>query len=151
MATHEVTWELWYDVRNWALNHGHTDIGPGGGKGATRPVHTVSWWDVVKWCNARSEREGVVAVYRYANGTVFQTGTTAPIANWASVPRVIQWPSSLLQQGKGTNSLEWRRSLDVQRSGQRTSCAGRVRSRCGRRGGEFHRPGGESEQGDDSG
>jgi formylglycine-generating enzyme required for sulfatase activity len=95
MATHEVTWDLWNDVRNWAVNHGYTDIATGGGKGATHPVHTVNWRDVVKWCNARSEREGLVAVYRNPIGTVFQTGTTAPTANWNAngyrLPTEAEW------------------------------------------------------------
>lgn len=32
MARHHVTWELWQDVRNWAISHGYTDIGIGGGR-----------------------------------------------------------------------------------------------------------------------
>jgi len=27
------------------------------------PVHTVSWYDCVKWCNARSEKEGLTPCY----------------------------------------------------------------------------------------
>jgi formylglycine-generating enzyme required for sulfatase activity len=33
----------------------------------------VSWYDVLKWCNARSEKEGKVAVYE-ANGGVYRRG-----------------------------------------------------------------------------
>jgi formylglycine-generating enzyme required for sulfatase activity len=33
----------------------------------------VSWNDVVKWCNARSEREGLTPVYS-VNGTIYRTG-----------------------------------------------------------------------------
>jgi len=95
MAKYEVTWELWNDVRSWAVNHGYTDIANGGGKGANHPVHTVSWWDVVKWCNARSEKEGFTAVYRNTDGTVFKTGTTAPTANWSvngyRLPTEAEW------------------------------------------------------------
>ncbi len=95
MATHEVTWALWNDVRGWAVNNLYTDIATGGGKGANHPVHTVKWWDVVKWCNARSEREGLTPVYRNADGTVFKTGTTAPTANWTAngyrLPTEAEW------------------------------------------------------------
>ena len=95
MARHHVTWELWNDVRDWAVNEGYTDIATGAGKGANHPVHSVSWWDVVKWCNARSEREGLTPVYRNADGTVFKTGTTAPTANWSAngyrLPTEAEW------------------------------------------------------------
>jgi formylglycine-generating enzyme required for sulfatase activity len=37
------------------------------------PVVNVSWYDVVKWCNARSEKEGKTAVYQ-ANGGVYRSG-----------------------------------------------------------------------------
>ncbi len=33
----------------------------------------VSWYDVVKWCNARSEKEAKTAVYE-ANGGVYRSG-----------------------------------------------------------------------------
>lgn len=95
MAKHPVTWELWNAVRDWAFNHGYTDIGEGGGKGADHPVHSVSWWDAVKWLNARSEREGLTPVYRNADGTVFKRGTTAPTANWNAngyrLPTEAEW------------------------------------------------------------
>jgi len=95
MARHEVTWALWNEVRDWAVNNGYSEIATGGGKGATHPVHTVNWWDVVKWLNARSEREGLTAVYRNADGTVFKTGTTVPTADWNAngyrLPTEAEW------------------------------------------------------------
>ncbi|MEX2607265.1 MAG: SUMF1/EgtB/PvdO family nonheme iron enzyme [Kiritimatiellia bacterium] len=95
MARTEVTWALWNDVRDWAVNHGYTDIAPGFGKGATHPVLAVVWWDVVKWCNARSEREGLTTVYHNSDGTVFKTGTTTPTANWNAngyrLPTEAEW------------------------------------------------------------
>jgi formylglycine-generating enzyme required for sulfatase activity len=46
-------------------------------------VQTVSFFDVIKWCNARSEKDGLEPVYS-VNGAVMRTGTTAPTANWAA-------------------------------------------------------------------
>jgi formylglycine-generating enzyme required for sulfatase activity len=34
----------------------------------------VSWYDVVKWCNAKSEKEGLAPAYSTNNGTVFRAG-----------------------------------------------------------------------------
>jgi formylglycine-generating enzyme required for sulfatase activity len=39
-------------------------------------VHSVSWFDVLKWCNAKSRLEGLAPVYRI-NGEVYKTGTPA--------------------------------------------------------------------------
>ncbi|RPI04657.1 MAG: hypothetical protein EHM64_09290 [Ignavibacteriae bacterium] len=69
---YEVTYELWTDVRTWALTHGYTDLvaGQNGNKSSetNNPVTNVSWYDVVKWCNARSEKDGLSPVY-YTDGT----------------------------------------------------------------------------------
>ena len=58
----EVSIELWESVRAWGNAHGY-DLVAGGSYGAKHPVHTVNWWDVVKWNNARSEKEGKVPAY----------------------------------------------------------------------------------------
>ncbi len=95
IARHQVTWQWWNNVRDWAEDNGYTDIDAGGGKGVAHPVHSVNWWDVVKWCNARSEREGLIPVYRNADGTVFRNGTTAPTADWSAngyrLPTEAEW------------------------------------------------------------
>jgi formylglycine-generating enzyme len=50
---------------------------------------------VVKWSNARSEKEGLTPVYRNADGTVFKTGTSVPTANWSAngyrLPTEAEW------------------------------------------------------------
>jgi formylglycine-generating enzyme required for sulfatase activity len=58
----EVSIELWESVRGWGNTHGY-DLVAGGSSGAKHPVNRVNWWDVVKWCNARSEKEGLTPVY----------------------------------------------------------------------------------------
>ena len=58
----EVSIELWESVRAWGNAHGY-DLVAGGSFGAKHPVCSVNWWDVVKWCNARSEKEGKVPAY----------------------------------------------------------------------------------------
>jgi len=90
----ETTKAQWDEVRTWAVNNGYTDLAVGAGKAANHPVHSVSWWDVVKWCNARSEKEGLTPVYT-VSGAVMRTGTTEPTANWSAngyrLPTEAEW------------------------------------------------------------
>ena len=69
----EVTWLEWKKVRGWASDHGY-DIGNvGEGSGNDHPVRYVSWYDCVKWCNARSEMAGLEPVYQ-VQGKVYRSG-----------------------------------------------------------------------------
>jgi len=94
MQQTETTKAQWDEVRTWAVNNGYTDLAVGAGKAANHPVHSVSWWDVVKWCNARSEKEGLTPVYT-VSGAVMRTGTTEPVANWSAngyrLPTEAEW------------------------------------------------------------
>jgi sulfatase modifying factor 1 len=80
---YEVTYELWTAVRAWGLAFGYPDLlaGQNGSNplGANNPVTRVSWYDVVKWCNARSEMDGLTPVYytTSAQDVVYKTGETA--------------------------------------------------------------------------
>lgn len=60
----EVTKALWDEVHHWALTNGYSfgDI-PITAKGPDHPITGVSWYDAVKWCNARSQMEGLPPVY----------------------------------------------------------------------------------------
>jgi formylglycine-generating enzyme required for sulfatase activity len=58
----EMSIELWTSVRAWGNAHGY-DLVAGGSFGPLHPVHSLNWYDVVKWCNARSEKEGKVPAY----------------------------------------------------------------------------------------
>jgi formylglycine-generating enzyme required for sulfatase activity len=72
----EVTKALWDEVRAWGTVNGYTDLPAGGGEGRFHPVHSVNWYAVVKWCNARSEMEGLAPVYYTdaARTTVYRSG-----------------------------------------------------------------------------
>lgn len=85
MDKYEVTKMVWDLVRNWALTNGYPDltVGQGGSdtnnlpRGVDHPVVNVSWHDCVKWCNARSQKEGLIPSYYVdeAQTTVYRTGT----------------------------------------------------------------------------
>lgn len=63
MDKYSVTKSLWDDVYSWATNHGYQFTNPGLGKALDHPIHSINWWDAVKWCNARSEKEGITPAY----------------------------------------------------------------------------------------
>jgi formylglycine-generating enzyme len=94
MGKYEVTKALWDEVRTWGAANGYTDLRVGGGKAINHPVHTISWYDMVKWCNARSQRDGLTPVYT-VSGAVMKTGATAPTANWTAngyrLPTEAEW------------------------------------------------------------
>jgi formylglycine-generating enzyme required for sulfatase activity len=77
MDKYLVTKSLWDTVYQWAIAQGYTFDFAGSGKAANHPVITIDWYDCVKWCNARSEKEGrVPAYYTDASQTaVYRTGT----------------------------------------------------------------------------
>jgi formylglycine-generating enzyme required for sulfatase activity len=75
----EVSIELWESVRGWGNTNGY-DLVTGGNYSAKHPVQNMSWYDAVKWCNARTEKEGRVPAY-YEDSTmnvVYRTGGKVP-------------------------------------------------------------------------
>jgi formylglycine-generating enzyme required for sulfatase activity len=74
IGKYEVTWDEWQEVRAWAVINGYSDLaGVGVGSAGVHPVRNVNWYDVIKWCNAKSEKEGFEPVY-IANGGVYRVG-----------------------------------------------------------------------------
>jgi formylglycine-generating enzyme required for sulfatase activity len=75
MDVNEVTLSQWKSVYYWATSNGY-NFAVGVGKGPNHPVQSVSWYDVVKWCNARSEQAGKTPVYYTddAQTTIYKTG-----------------------------------------------------------------------------
>jgi len=85
-----VTKEQWDDVCHWATNR-PTDLAyqfdhAGTSTGPNHPVTTVSWYDIVKWCNARSEKEGLTpAYYTSADMTnAYRTGWVDVSNDWVA-------------------------------------------------------------------
>lgn len=76
MDVTEVTLSQWQAVYFWATSNGYTGLAAGAGKGPNHPVHSVTWYDVVKWCNARSEQAGKTPVYYTddAQTTIYKAG-----------------------------------------------------------------------------
>lgn len=104
LESHEVTYAQWRSVYTWALSNGYAfdHAGRNGSLeiGTHMPVTQVSWVDVVKWLNARSEMEGRTPVY-YTDATqttVYRTGTINLVnaaVDWAAngyrLPTDAEW------------------------------------------------------------
>ncbi len=63
MERYDVTKALWDGVYHWSTNNGYSFDNAGLGKAPNHPVHSINWYDAVKWCNARSEKEGLKPCY----------------------------------------------------------------------------------------
>ena len=99
----EITFEKWTDVLNWGFAHGYTDLpdGTNGYEGTTNhPVINVNWYDVLKWCNARSEKDGLTPIYYTTNtlSTIYKTGQVdleADAVKWTAngyrLPTEAEW------------------------------------------------------------
>jgi len=95
MDKYEVTKALWDEVAGWASSHGYDISASGGsGKAANHPVHYVTWYECVKWCNARSQKEGRAAVYT-VGGAVYKTGKSDNVVQTSAggyrLPTDVEW------------------------------------------------------------
>ena len=100
----EVTWAEWRVVRDRAKSYGYTDISSGrngyhGDDTGSHPVTEITWWDAIKWCNAKSQIEGKTPVYVFtdagAKPAILKTGTPVPLVRWDAdgyrLPTEAEW------------------------------------------------------------
>jgi formylglycine-generating enzyme required for sulfatase activity len=96
IGKYEMTWADFQEVRDWAVAHQYTDLGGvGAGSGPLHPVHSVSWYDAVKWCNALSEKTGRTPAYS-VNGQVYRVGESDNVdvnrsVNGYRLPTELEW------------------------------------------------------------
>jgi formylglycine-generating enzyme required for sulfatase activity len=96
MDKYEATLALWDAVEAWSATNGYSYDYPGFGKATNHPVLNIDWYDMVKWCNARSQMEGRVPSY-YTDAAltqVYTNGQVAPFVNWNAgyrLPTESEW------------------------------------------------------------
>jgi formylglycine-generating enzyme len=95
MDQREVTKALWDKVKAWGTTNGYGFAGSG--QAAEHPVQAVTWYDAVRWCNARSQKEGLTPCY-YTDVSftaIYKSGPANPYVNWNAsgyrLPTEAEW------------------------------------------------------------
>jgi formylglycine-generating enzyme required for sulfatase activity/parvulin-like peptidyl-prolyl isomerase len=133
MDRNEVTGALWREVAAWAEANGY-DIGPGSGRSGTedRPFYNVTWYEAVKWANARSEKEGITPAYytsaEKSPATVYREGEIDiqnDCVRWDAgyrLPTEAEWEKAA-RGGASGHRFAWS-NADVIAAAQANYCAG---------------------------
>ncbi len=100
---------VWDAVYAWAVAHGYSFDLAGSGKAANHPVQTVSWYDCVKWCNARSEKEGRTPCYNLS------TWACNFAANGYRLPTNTEWEYAA-RGGLSGRRFPWGDTIDHSRA-----------------------------------
>lgn len=95
IGRYEVSKLLWDEVRTWGIANGYPDLPEGAGKAFNHSVQYVNWHAVVKWCNARSEKDGFAPAYRIG-GIIYRTGEDDTVecdfqVNGYRLPKEAEW------------------------------------------------------------
>ena len=77
IGKYPVTQLEWERVRLWGVANGYQLAEAAEGIGKRFPITQVSWYDAVKWCNAKSQMEGLASPYTI-NQKIYKNGEYGP-------------------------------------------------------------------------
>ena len=118
MDVNLVSYGQWTNVYAYATSHGYGFLHAGAGKNnaTNHPVQTMDWFDCVKWCNARSQKAGLVPVYYTDAGLtrIYTNGEVTVYPNWAvkgyRLPTEAEWEKAA-RGGLAGNRFPWGNSI----------------------------------------
>ncbi len=126
MDVNLVSYSQWLTVYNWATSHGYSFEYGAQGKAANHPAHSMTWYDCVKWCNARSEKEGrVPAYYTDAGLSVrYRSGQVSSYVNWSSgyrLPTEAEWEKAA-RGGASGQRFPWGNTISESQANYYSGC-----------------------------
>jgi len=116
----ETTLALWNAVQTWSATNGYSYDLPGSGKDTNHPVLNIDWYDMVKWCNARSQMEGRLPAY-YSDAAltqIYTNGQAAPYVNWNAgyrLPTESEWEKAARGGAEG-HRFPWTNANSISES-----------------------------------
>src|SRR5690606_24390749 len=80
---------------SWAVDHSYDIEVARAGRGPDHPAYSISWEAAIKWCNARSQREGLLPCYWIGKEVYRHGGSWGVRCDWSAngyrLPTEAEW------------------------------------------------------------